>query len=328
MGFCYRHETSLRRAAIALPLCLCAILAFPLGASAQPPGDGWIEQERDGIVVLTRESDARAADRILDVAIVRGGHIAARMALGTPAPLRIVVAPSHEEFRTLTSGGVPDWGVGCAFPSRGLVILKSPRVVTYPLQMEDVIAHEIAHVAAGRVLGGTRVPRWFHEGVALSMAGEWRLGSERSVVAAAAAGHLIPLQELEHRFPDGATEAGLAYTESFQAVQYLMDRADLVGAEDLVTIVAAAGDFDAALARIVPGGRSTFYEEIERFFAGRFSWATFLTGWNPLFVLLTLLFLVAVAVRVTHARRRLREWEAEEEGETTRPSRTRRSSWE
>jgi hypothetical protein len=317
------------RAIGALLFLLLPIVVCTVSLNAQTPAsDGWEEQERDGITVLARENDRRSADRILDVAVVRAEEIAGRMALQTLAPLRIVVAPSHEEFRSLTSGGVPDWGVGCAFPSSRLVVLKSPRVVAYPLQMEDVIAHELAHIAVGCVLGDIWVPRWFHEGVALSMAGEWRLGSGRSVAAAAASGHLVPLGELERRFPEGATEAGLAYTESFQAVQYLLGRAGLGGAEDLVAIVAVARDFDAALAGIVPGGRSAFYEEVERFFAGRFSWGMLLTGWNPLFLLATLLFLVAVAVRVRHARRRLREWETEDGEEAGRAVRARRSSWE
>ena len=75
----------------------------------------------------------------------------------------------------------------------------------------------------------------------MSMAGEWRARSSQSVAAAAASGHLIPLGELETHFPREATAAGLAYTESFQAVQFLMGRSGIGRTEELVAAVAGAG---------------------------------------------------------------------------------------
>ena len=50
------------------------------------------------------------------------------------------------------------------------------------MTLEDVLRHEVAHVLISRAAGGRAVPRWFHEGVAMSVDAGWDL-STRSWLA-------------------------------------------------------------------------------------------------------------------------------------------------
>lgn len=318
-------------AVIALHLAL--VVASP-GSAGEPSTDGgeaeeaWETLSAQGLTVDHHKEDALYASRVLEIYRDRGAPIARSMALPSLTPLHVVIAASNEEFALETSAGVPDWGVGCAFPRRGLIVLKSPRIVDYPLQMEAVVVHEMAHVAAGRVLGRVDVPQWFDEGIAMAIAGEWRLEQSPSLASAAAAGRLIPLGALERGFPGGSEAAALAYAESFQAVRFLMERTGINEPGDLVRLIATEGDFDRALLAIYGASRREFEEDLFGFFGRRFRPGLILRDGRFLFSVATALFLVAVVVRTRRSRRRMREWEEEERLRTGgRPPRRPDSSW-
>ena len=249
------------------------------------------------------------------------------MQLEELGPLRVLIAQSDREFAELMQGGVPDWGVGCAIASRNLIVLKSPRIVVYPLQMEKVVVHELAHITTARALGPVRVPRWFDEGVAMTVAGQWRLTQSRAMASAVLFNGLIPLGQLEGRFPEGAREARLAYAESFRAVELLRRTTGHERVGDLVHAVRASGGFDAALLEQTGMTRAAFYVAAEAFFRQRFGAGLLLVGWNPLLLAAAVLAILAVVLRVRARRRKLKEWEREE-GSRGRIKRRGNRSWQ
>ena len=298
-------------------------------AESVGPSASWPDSLSSGdFTVRYRPEARRAAQRILEVASSRGAAVAARAGLSELGPVEIFVASTDQEFRALTYGGVPDWGAGCAYPDRGVIVLRNPLSVPDPLGMEDVVVHEVAHVAAGRVLGGVRVPRWFHEGIAMTLAGEWRLPRSASLVGAGAGGALIGLERLSASFPEEGRAAMLAYSESFYALRFLMESAGGATPQDVLAAIAEAGNFDDGLARLYGAPRAAFERDAVRSFGSRFGWGILLTRWNVLFVLLTLVLVVGWAVKVRRARVRMREWEEEERrtGLRTRARRPDRSS--
>ena len=295
---------------------LCAAVALVLGASAQAAGaaeDPARERmSRGDVTVLYRPADVRPAARVLEVAVSRGSAVAHSAGLAELGPVTIYVASTGDEFRALTYGGVPDWGAGCAFPDRGVIVLRNPVTAPDPLHMEDVVVHEIGHIAAGRILSGVRVPRWFHEGIAMTLAGEWRLPRSSVLASAGVSGGLIPLDELAVAFPAGATDAMLAYSESFYAVRFLMEEAGPATPADVLFGVAAAGSFEKGVEALSGRTLQVFERDALASFRGRFGWGVFLSRWNVMFVVLALLLLAGGAMRLLRSRRLLREWELEE----------------
>ena len=268
--------------------------------------------EGEELSVLHHPDDLKYASRVLSIYEARAQAIASSMGLRTLAPIRAVVASSDAEFSELTHRGIPDWGVGCALPDRGLMVLKSPRIVSYPLQMEAVVEHELAHMAAGKVLRGIPVPRWFHEGVAQAVAGEWRMGESGSLAAAATGSGLPTLEALAERFPTGREEAALAYALSFRAVRFLMDESDTRRPGELVRVVVEAGDFSLALETLTGGGQAEFQERLERFLSRRLGWGLVLHDGRFVFAGAALLAVVALVIRVRRRHARMRQWDAED----------------
>jgi hypothetical protein len=290
---------------------LCHVAAVVPAARASEPVFHTQMNEGD-FTVVARLEEQRAAERVLEVASSRGADVAERAGLTTLGPVTIHVASTDQEFVQLTYGGVPDWGVGCAFPGRGVVVIRNPVTAPDPLGMEDVVAHEIAHIAAGRVLGDVPVPRWFHEGIAMTLAGEWRLPRSSALSSAGAGGHLIPLDNLRRAFPADPSQAMLAYSESFYALRFLMDEADSATPAEILLTIAASASFEQGIESLTGRTLAEFERDAVASFRRRFGWGVFLARWNVLFALLALLLLTGGVLRLARSRRRMREWEEEE----------------
>lgn len=155
--------------------------------------------------------------------------------------LRIWVCSTESQFDSLTRSGIPDWGIGCAFPKSGAIVLKSPRVVRRNLDLKTIVPHEIAHVLLGQLLGEFTAPRWFDEGFAIYQSKEWRLTDGFTLGWARIANALIPLSKLEDDFPWEERKGRLAYTEGFSAVSFI---AAEYGEETLRELISAMAKYD------------------------------------------------------------------------------------
>lgn len=97
--------------------------------------------------------------------------------------------------------------------------------------LRNTIDHELVHILLHQHAGpaGMYVPRWFHEGLAQSIAGETYLGaSEEALVFRAATKTLIPFRELVADFPhDDDVQLQTAYGQSYSFVSFLRRRVGL-----------------------------------------------------------------------------------------------------
>lgn len=99
--------------------------------------------------------------------------------------------PPHVHVTLLDSAdervrGTPEWIVGRAFGTSRVIIIPE-RISSYPYgSLESVVLHEIVHLALSARAGGQPLPRWFHEGVAVSVEAGWGLGSQMRLLVAAA----------------------------------------------------------------------------------------------------------------------------------------------
>lgn len=223
----------LLRAALALTLGL----ALPAGALevvqtarmklvAGPSAGGLVEQ-------LARTIEADRDRVVLDLGRDWDGITEVR------------VAADDLEFRALLpeNRNVPRWAVGVAFPSENLVVLQSS-----PNQpIRETLRHELSHVGIGR-LTRTPVPRWFLEGLA-SVREEAPWSREGvSLVWAARTGQLFSFSALDRSFPAGRIDAELAYAQSADFVQYLIENSEPGAVSEIVQAVVAGHSFEVALA--------------------------------------------------------------------------------
>jgi len=286
---------------------VAALLAVPaLLLAGAGPGTAWESLSSGFITVEHAPEDELAARRVLEIASEAAPRLHRDMGV-EPAPIRLQIAPDETAFRDMTSGSVPEWGVGVAYPSRALIVLRSPRIVEYPLALGQIVVHELAHVAAHRGLRGVRAPRWFHEGVAMMSAGEWRLGSLDAMVARIGGGGTIPLAELDTSFPYDTSDASAAYAESFFAVDYLAEVSGVGTAPGLVRAMGAAGSFDEGVRILTGGGQDEFERNAVAAMRRSFTLPLFLRTSDFLFLGLAVLLVVALVLRLRARRRQMAE---------------------
>ena len=125
-------------------------------------------------LTIIPSSSSPAASRIGAIDLGRLGADLERA--GLTLPPRIVV--TLIEDADPRARAVPDWIAGLALEPDGIVIFPG-RILSYPYDsIESVFRHEVAHLALSARAGGRAMPRWFHEGLAMSVDAGWGVAGQ------------------------------------------------------------------------------------------------------------------------------------------------------
>jgi hypothetical protein len=120
----------------------------------------------------------RAADRVRAVDLSRLARDLRGAGLDLPARMNVTMIPEDDP----RASDIPRWIVGLALAQRDVVIFPE-RVLPYPYDsVESVLTHEVAHLALSERAGGQPLPRWFQEGVAMSVDGGWRVSGQLRLI--------------------------------------------------------------------------------------------------------------------------------------------------
>lgn len=145
-------------------------------------------ETRSDEITLTVEAPsslASVADRVrqidrqpLTVALARAG-------LTIPPQIHVTLIPASDPLARAT----PVWIVGLASGSHDIAIFPERIGVSpdsYPYDsLESVVWHEVVHLALSAQADDRPLPRWFHEGVAMSVEQGWGVGSQVQLLLAA-----------------------------------------------------------------------------------------------------------------------------------------------
>ena len=293
-----------RRPGRAIVLAALIAVTMPLLAS------GVIDQTirpPELTVVAPPELEAAAAGlRLLDTEKLVGVMRVLGLTDAGP-PLTVLLATEDSP----TARQTPSWVAGYANGDTGVIMIFPARTPSYPHDsMESLLHHEVTHVLVSRAAPQADIPRWFHEGLAMTLEHTWGL-RDRSELAMAVVGGRRSIASLDADFHGGAASAARAYGVAGAFVRDLLGRYGPEFPARLLDSLAAGAPFDAAFlsATGVP------LPEAERLF-WRESWwyrvVPFLTSSLALWMVIVL---IAVSARRRRAarRRELRErWEVEE----------------
>jgi hypothetical protein len=221
-------------------------------------------------------------------------------------PVIVVLAPEDAPVAIET----PSWVAGFADSARGVIVIFPARTPSYPYDsMEALLHHEVAHILIGRAAPHAAIPRWFHEGLAMTLERTWGL-RDRSEVALALIGGRRSLAAIEDDF-SSETRAARAYGVAGAFVRDLIARHGPDFPARLLAALDAGAAFDAAVAT----STAVSLAEAERRFWQEGWWyraVPLLTSSLALWI--GVVALAVIARRRRAARRRaLRDtWEAEE----------------
>ena len=235
---------------------------------------------------------------------------------GLPPGQQVVIREyrSHKDLPAEFSS-IPGFAAGAADPETGEMFLFTSMTGSYPFgSMEQVYAHELSHIYLYRA-AGFRVPRWFDEGVAMHLAGEWG-GRDDLYLALALPGIArgnFSLANLEADFSRGESSNRRSYAVSRAFVRDIFSyRGDL---KEFIVLLREKRSFQGAFLSHFSMPPEAMFER----------WAKKLPWWGPLYSMaasassiwffVVLLFLLASLVTLVKRRMWKRKWEEEEERE-------------
>jgi hypothetical protein len=232
--------------------------------------------------------------------------------LDAPGPdIRVVLAPESSPL----ARAVPAWVSGYTDGVSNVVVLLAERTPSYPDGgLEEVLAHEVAHVLIHRASGGRRVPRWFNEGLAMLAARSWRLRDQTELALGLLSGPRVPLWKLDDLFQGDRRQVEHGYALSGTLVQDLLERYGSAVPRIVLARVARGDTFDEAI-RGATG--ASLLDVGEAFYARQATlkrWIPILTSTAVLWFGISLLAIVA-GIRKRRRRVELEEEAAELEAE-------------
>lgn len=275
----------------------------------------WSSLETQHFRVFYTE-DSHTAQRLARICEQFHGEVTSRLGPIQPEPLIDVwLSESEQHFRTTVDAPIQDWAVACAYPAQRRIVLQRPSVFsTLKLNFDTTVKHELIHVVLGQrarpVLD--TVPRWFSEGVAMRLSEEWSMVHRWRLLGNSLWKRLLPLETLRRRFPVGAAQAHLAYTESFAAVAYLDDMGKGTPLRPIVDRMAAGRPFEIALRDVLGMELHDFEQSFEQYARRRYHWLPIFSSSFIFWVGVAIIVILVYYRRKQAQRQALEQWHEEE----------------
>jgi hypothetical protein len=230
-----------------------------------------------------------------------------RAGLDLPRRARVTLVPNGDLRARIT----PAWVAGQAFGT-DVIFVFPERISSYPHDsLESVVLHEIVHLSLNARAANRPLPRWFHEGVAVSVESGWGLATRARLLWAAAREPAIADVTALFR-SDAQEDKTTAYLLAAALVEDIRARHGAAAPGAIARRVAAGAAFDDAF-------RAETGETVQQ--ATVHAWAAYRgwTRWLPIATgpsaLWGLILAVAGLAFIVRRRRRAqwrRRWDEEE----------------
>ncbi len=229
----------------------------------------------------------------------------------------VYVLSNLDEFNSLVSGRFPDWGAGVAIPERKMIVIKSPMRFNLNKSLEQLLAHEYAHLAVSHKSLFNHPPRWFNEGVAMYISEEWGWSNNIAMGKASVFGQFIGLQDIElvNRFNEG--KAQVAYAESYLAVRYMLKHYGKNAVKIFLEQINSKKSIDEAMYIATGSTMNEFQNDFESSLHKQFNYASLFM--DTIFFWIALAGIVVYAFFLQFKKRReyYKKWEEEEKLHST-----------
>jgi len=260
------------------------------------------------LVVLVQTETAADRVRVTNDLGADGGAVLVRIGRD-PDEMRALAPPEAPP---------PAYAVGVTYPAISLILLTLTAPSTWERPPVDrVLVHEWSHLSLHRALGNGRTPLWFDEGLAIHEARERSLDRVRTLWEATIRGTLIPLDDLDGRFPDRPHAVDLAYAESADFVGWLFTHGDGGASEirRLVQRMNGGQGFEEAISQTYSAGIGQLEVDWRGELGRRYAALPLLLGSSFAWLVVLVLLVLAYRRKRRDDARTLARWEAEESRE-------------
>jgi hypothetical protein len=201
-----------------------------------------------------------------------------------------------------TGARLPEWGGGGAIGTDTIIVPVDRPYAFFSGDLYKITVHELVHIALARAFGTMRVPRWFHEGLAMQLAGELSFEESTTLSRAILTHSLMPLDSVEfvNRFTQARAQT--AYSQSHFAMNFLTNLYGYDMLPELLDSAKVFRRFDTACIRVFGLTTHEFDSIVKIEMIKKYKYA-FIVADNELFWVL-ILVLAVIAFVVTLARNR------------------------
>jgi hypothetical protein len=261
------------------------------------------------LTVEAPTSLAPAADRVRRMDREQLAQALARVGLNIPPQIRITLM-AEDDLRALA---IPLWIVGLASGQRDIAIFPE-RIGSYPYDsLESVVWHEVVHLALAAQAGNRPLPRWFHEGVAMSVERGWGVTSQVRFLLAA--GGTADLADVERLFNAGTQpESYSAYLLAAALVSDLQQRHGAAVPGAIVERVAHGAGFAEAFVLETGETPDETAARVWQIYRRWTSWIPAATSAFSRWIGILVLAVVAFVATLRKRWQRRRQWDREELG--------------
>jgi hypothetical protein len=299
-------------------LCLPVLLPDAVTASDDDPG--WESVSDSRLTVRYRGSSDILANQVLERSGTFLGDTSEFLGLPWMNRYSIVIAGSREEFVELqpTARPAPEWAGALTYPGLGMVLIMTPGAMeSGGTGYWSLIQHEMAHLLLGDAESrhGTRLPRWFQEGIATYVSGEMNLSRLVQLGWAQATGATPDFRDLEFTFPSQSSHAGAAYARSYLFIKYISQRFGDDAVAQLVAESLQRGGINSGVAAAFDLSLAELLEGFDQYARVKATWIPVITSTATLWGVITLLFLITWSRKKIQGMRTMIQWDMEEEEE-------------
>jgi hypothetical protein len=210
---------------------------------------------------------------------------------------------------------LPEWGGGGAIGNDTIIVPVDKAYAFFSGDYFRITLHELVHIAINRAYGYIRVPRWFHEGMAMQLSGDINFDESIMLSRAIITKQLMSFDSIEivNRFT--SVQAQIAYSQSHYALQYMTR---LYGYEILPELLDSAKNirsFDSACVKVFGLTTKEFERIVTNDLIKRYKLIFIFSDFSLLWVGIFVLAILAFVMTQRRNQKRLQKMEKEESEE-------------
>jgi len=255
------------------------------------------------------EADRVLEKRIDSILAVTHAELIEFGEMPIPDTITVLVAHRREQFDSVVGGHFPDWGAGCALPTKQTVVILNPHLFPMQIRLVEVLRHELAHIYLHQLVGGVRIPRWMDEGFAMLVGHQWVYGDDWLVARAVFSRETLPLAHIEglNRYREG--KARLSYAQSYLAMKYLLETYGWESFLFFLRETRESNDWNVAFMKAIGLDYAGFQAEFTTYLGEKYNWASLFSDTVLMWILLVLLLVVLYLFKRRRAKKIVDQWE-------------------
>jgi hypothetical protein len=185
---------------------------------------------------------------LLDAAVAGLEQLQNEMGITLDSEVQIFIYAEADDMREAVLY-IQEWAGGVAFSDYNIILIGVPPRIAESWG-RPTVRHELAHLVIGQFgrscVGGSR-PTWLNEGLAVYAEGEPSETIQEDLENGIANNRFEPVRSLNGAFSSHGPEAGIAYSQSYSVVKFLLDAYGQEHMQDLLLTLAQGTGYDEAL---------------------------------------------------------------------------------